>query len=146
FLNEVLLKLIRFEEPDIRLFNFVYQSLISLDKIKKGIKLFHLSFMIRLTGNLGFMPKKNYSEKNCHFNLAEGEFEPKKQKNSLQLSLHDSKFINDLLTFSYSDLEKTEISQQQRDNLLISILGYYKHHIPEFGEVESIKILKTVFA
>ena len=74
FINEVLYKVIKEEEPNPALFEFLFQAIQLLDKTTRQLGTFHHVFLIQLSHFLGFKPQNNYSEIRPVFNLEEGEF------------------------------------------------------------------------
>ena len=69
FLSEVLSKILCFSQAEDELFEFVYNSLISLDNIKEPCNNFHLIFLNDLTDYLGIRPIDNQLFRNLHSTL-----------------------------------------------------------------------------
>jgi DNA repair protein RecO (recombination protein O) len=142
FLNEILHKVIREEEANQPLFEFIYQSVKKLDSMENSVSNFHLVFLIHLTKYLGFFPKKNYSNQNKYFNLQEGIF------TSIQGDLLIKEpFSSYLFTLTYSQIENPEkflIQSQHRNDLLDIILKYYQLHIPAALNIKSNAVLQAV--
>ena len=59
-------------EENQALFDFLFESFRQLDSTEHSVANFHISFMLELTGFLGFMPGGSYSEETPCFDLAEG--------------------------------------------------------------------------
>ncbi|MCD4664768.1 MAG: DNA repair protein RecO [Bacteroidales bacterium] len=74
FLNEILYKVIKEEESNKSLFEFLFNTIQILDINEKGVSDFHLIFLVQLTKFLGFFPKNNFSKTRDNFNLEDGEF------------------------------------------------------------------------
>ncbi|MCF6184130.1 MAG: recombination protein O N-terminal domain-containing protein, partial [Bacteroidales bacterium] len=62
FLAEFLLKMLRENQTDKELFDFIYNSVISLDDETEHFNNFHIFFLYRLTEFLGVKPENNYSD------------------------------------------------------------------------------------
>jgi DNA repair protein RecO (recombination protein O) len=145
FINEVMYRSIHNEEPDSRLFEFIYTALIELDNREDEVENFHLRFLTGLTKYLGFTPRNNFSKANQYFDLQEGVFVNDKpmhnnyldQSMSLKLYylIHKPENINALIT-----------NAADRNELLVKLLDYYRLHIPVFGEVKSHLVLKELLA
>ena len=62
FMSELLYKLIREVEPNSPLFEYVYGSVVALDRMDAGVYNFHLWFMVGLSRFLGFYPSGEWQE------------------------------------------------------------------------------------
>ena len=144
FLNEVLYKVIREEEPNPGLFAFLFNSLQILDIREKNIADFYLIFLIRLTKYLGFFPKNNFSVQNCNFHLEEGLFTLNTHPEELIVKKPFSEYLSDLTETSYENSTKLKILPQHRSKLLEDILNYYQLHIPAVINIKSHHVLQTV--
>lgn len=74
FLNEILYKVLKNQNTDTSIFNFIYNSLLWLDSTEEGYSDFHLVFLIKLSKLLGFGPI--FSEDPLYFDLILGVFLP----------------------------------------------------------------------
>jgi DNA repair protein RecO (recombination protein O) len=153
FINELIYKSIREEEPNQELFDFLFESCIELDSLKSNLTLFPLLFTLKLTKFLGFMPTVDQSPGNEIFNMKEGVF---------QENLPDHKYyLRPPLTTLLKELINPELSSasgksligehkpetlKSRNELLEQILLYYKLHLPDFREIHSHQILHTILA
>jgi len=129
FITEIINKILKDEEPDNDLYNFIEDFIINLEKAE-NINNFHLIFLIRLTSFLGFLPNidkiKTEFNKNYSFD-------------------YTTVFETILKTKDYK-IELYGINKTNRAELLQLILNYYSLHIPNFGEIKSLSILQEVFS
>jgi DNA repair protein RecO (recombination protein O) len=152
FINELIYKSIREEEPNQELFDFLFEACIELDSLKSNISLFPLLFTLKLTKFLGFMPRMDDDPGKVIFNMKDGIF---------QENLPDHKYyIRPPLSILLKELIKSEISSSNesfigehkpetlklRNELLKQILIYYKLHLPGFTDIHSHQILHTILA
>lgn len=142
FLNEIIYNVIREQEPNPALFQYLFGALQNLDTLEKDISGFHLRFLVQLTRYLGFFPRNNYSSRNPVFDLQEGLF--------TNQSLHHLLFIEEPLSRYFSALAFEEtgtipIPIEQRNELLDYILRYYSLHVAGMKPVKSHIVLQTVF-
>lgn len=144
FLNEVVHKVIKEEEPNPELFGFLFNAIQLLDNDEKNTSDFHLLFLMQLTKYLGFQPQNNFSEKEPYFNLEEGVFTSSNLTESIGVSMPFSKYFSDLSTSSFIDSDKAPIGQNHRNKLLEIILRYYQLHIPVAMNIKSHLVLNTV--
>ena len=67
FMVELARKTIKESEENHKLFTFLFEAFRLLDTTENPVSNFHLSFMVELSGFLGFMPSGEYSEKSPFF-------------------------------------------------------------------------------
>ena len=72
FISEVLISVIKHQETDIEIFNFIKNSLIWFDNSEKNSN-FHILFLIYLTNYLGIIPEKNINNLKF-FDIENGKF------------------------------------------------------------------------
>ena len=141
FLAEILNYALQEEEANKTLFQFLKKSLKFLDKEKK-IGNFHLMFLLKLTGFLGFYPQtKNIDYP--YFNLHEGLFET---TNSLT-SIKDFKInlFKSLLGINFDTMHTLKLNKKEKNMLLDILINYYELHLSGFKKLNSLPILKSLF-
>lgn len=139
FLKELIYKSIKEEEANDQLFLFLESAILFLETTEKSIANFHISFLLELTKYLGFYPDEKEGK---YFNLEDGVFQD--FPSSLTLDSKDSEMIKQFLATNWMDSYSINIKGNQRQNLLLSILNFYKIHIEGFGIVKSLDVLQTV--
>ena len=142
FLAEILEKAIKEEEPNKDLFEFIYDSVISLDSIEEKFSDFHIKFLIRITKFLGFYPVNNYSEINKFFNLKDGMFISDSLLQQYCLDKESSKYFFHFFSNSVSEINLTG---KDRKLILENIISYYYLHLDGIKEIKSLKVLNEVF-
>ena len=145
FLNEVLIKSIKEQHENTELYLFISQKLKELDESEKSITNFHLHFLIELAKHLGFYPNNNYTEKNCLFDLQEGIFTNTVPLHPYYIDSETSFEFNKLISANYNETD-VSYSGQTRGELLKALLLFYRLHLPNFGEMKSIQVLREVLA
>lgn len=145
FIAEILYKTIQEHEPNIDLFNYLFNSIQLLDFKEKGIGNFHIYFLVHLTKYLGFFPDNNYSERYCYFDLKAGSFVQIKPMHFSFLEKNASAFLSRILNFSENQHESLSIPYKERIQILEKILEYYTLHNEGLSSVKSLEILKEVF-
>jgi DNA repair protein RecO (recombination protein O) len=124
FIQELLNKTVKDESHTKEIFDFLYESLITIDSLDKGQENFHLIFMLRLARFLGFGAQ--HVNEVIGGRIADAEIE---------------KIIGLLLQAGYRD--NLNINHQQRKELLDLIVAFYNDHM-ELGEIRSIAVLREV--
>jgi DNA repair protein RecO (recombination protein O) len=141
FINEVLIKSLKEQQSNEKLYDFIEGCLNYLNDSEKDFVNLHLYFLRELSTFLGFEPHNNYDEHNRYFDSREGGFTPMALPFPLGLAENDSKVFSEFLTINPL---KTHITYQQRSLLLDIWLAYYNLHVPNFGELRSLEVLKEV--
>jgi DNA repair protein RecO (recombination protein O) len=144
FLNEILFKSLREESPDKALFDWLFNTLTWLDLTDKKVMNFHLLFMIQLSRFLGFYPKRTLGEQPGVFDLQEGQLGKHKPEHPNFVSGIIVKRVEDLLNCPFEEIESLTITGEERRKLIDILVLYYRLHLPGFGEVKSVEVLKTI--
>lgn len=145
FLNEVLYKCLREEQPDEPLFNFLVSSIDFLNKAPGNCNNFHLLFLIEMSRYLGFMPVSNYSTYHKYFYFREGLFDNFKSDN-LMMDEEQSRHFAHLLSLNFETMDQVQLNTTSRNKLLENILFYYTQHLPAFKDLKSLEILAEIHA
>jgi DNA repair protein RecO (recombination protein O) len=144
FINELLYKSIREEEPNPGLFGFIWESCLRLDA--SGGPFIHYPhwYAIHLTAWLGFMPRNNYSVRNRFFDLQEGLFVASVPAHQQFLDAELSGYLHKLIGLPFDELPALKIPAELRGLFLEKIILYYQVHLSGFTGLRSHQILHTV--
>lgn len=146
FLNEILYKAIRQQTADEALFEFVYSSIETLDQQQKGIDLFHISFLLRLSRFLGFYPDMTMANVANYFDLKEGCYSLNVPMHSAILQPPHTHLWTTLLKANFSELEWLRISSIDRRFVLEKVITYYQLHVDGLANLKSYDVIKEVFS
>ena len=144
FLAEFMNYATRSMHTDALLYDFVEQSLTWLDASNKGIANFHLMFMVRMSLFLGFQPDMSTYEEGALFDLREGTFCTTAPLHSDFLNAEDAKKMQILMRMSPSNLHLFPLSRNERNRIIDITLMYYRLHIPQFGEMKTLEVLREL--
>ena len=144
FLAEVLARVLKEEEANPELFNFLFHAILLLDEEKEYFANFHLLFLFELSKYLGFYPDKDFSENKKYFDISEGKYAAKKGVKFL-LNEKESKLLTLLSGKGFHQLNEIKLNRLQRQYLLDILLRYYYYHLPEMGRLKSLRVLKEIF-
>ncbi len=145
FLDEVLCKSIREEEPNQQLFEFLFNSVQLLDMQEPVNKDFHLCFLIQFAKYLGFFPQQSFNDENKIFDLREGIFYPEIPLHPNYIEPPLSGIFSELIQSSVNFSASPSISILQKRMLMEKILDYYRFHLAGFTELKSLKVLEEVW-
>jgi DNA repair protein RecO (recombination protein O) len=127
FLNELLNKTVRDESHTAEIFEFLCQSLITLDTLEKDYENFHLVFLLKLCRYLGF-----------------GVYSLNEVLGGRVADVETEKILSQLLAAEYHT--PLIITNRQRRSLLDLLLKFYAEHMESLGEIKSVQVLKDVFS
>jgi len=144
FLAEVLNKILREEEPQPKLFEFLFNSIQLLDLMDKGTSNFYLVFLVQFSRFLGFGPTNNYAEDTPYYDLMAGIFVPIPPFHPHFLQKEESVVFSKLLNSSYNNLENLLIDRSVRNVLPERIIEYFSLHPETNLNVKSLAIKKTL--
>ena len=142
FLCEILYLILREDEANASIFDFIEKELIQFNQKTVDYAEFHLIFLVQLTRSLGFDPNRENDDL-PYFDLSEGKFT---NISNAQYTINeiDTNNWRKLLNAEFSENYKNQFSQAQRQQLLDIILLYLSLHMPGFKEPKSLVILKEL--
>lgn len=123
FLSEVLYKSVREQQGSDELYEFIHQSLLMLDTMDRAYENFHLQFLIRLSGFLGFGLASSPSFMNS-------------------FTEDEERTVMALIRSGYA--EHVPAGHALRRTILQHLLDFYGQHVDGFGEIKSVKILQEI--
>lgn len=143
FIADILRNAVQEEEENTPLFEYITATTLWLDT-HQAIANFHLLFMIKLSGYLGFYPDDTELEFE-YFNLIDGTFKP--TETSLYCRSGDLILrLKQLLGINFDGLSKIKMNQNQRSDLLNMLLQYYELHLHGFKKPRSLAVLNSIFS
>lgn len=145
FLAEILYKVLREEDANPDLYNFLENSLQFLDVAEIHTVNFHLLFLVQLTRYLGFYPDNQHGESSKLFDMRNGQF---KEAIGLHPDFFDessSAVLNVLMNTSFESLMGMKINHEERRKFLDYMMDFYTLHVSGFGKVRSLPVLNEIF-
>ena len=146
FLSEFLYYALKHELENNALFLYLCNSLQWFDRSEKGLANFHLVFLMRLTRFLGFWPNVQDYVPGMLFDLRESTMVSVLPAHGQYLDAEESAFLPKLLRMDYATMHLFRFNRQQKSRVLDILVDYYRMHIPEFPELKSLDVLRTVFS
>ena len=142
FLSEVLSTVLKEEEKNEDLFNYISTAFQYLDN-EDEFSNFHLLFLLKLTRYLGFQPEEPKTD-NLFFNLKTGVFEAF-EAGIYTISGENLVLLKHLLGINFDALQSVKINSQQRRLFLNMLLFYFELHLSDFRKPKSLQVLNDVF-
>ena len=146
FLAELISKVIREEQTNRLLFDFLLQSIQILELTPASPANFHIVFMIRLCHLLGFYPNVTDYQEGTFFDMRNGTFTRYKPMHIHFLPPDESIVFYNLLRMSYENMSAFRFSGRERQEIIHRILDYYRLHLSDFPEIKSLEVLHDVFS
>lgn len=142
FLSEVLSAVLKEEEQNETLFEYIEAALQWLDT-EEDYANFHLLFLIKLTKQLGFYPDSKNRETGL-FNLQTGYFELN-NNDIYTISNANNTLLKQLLGMNFDALSRVKLNANQRQEFLNMLLLYYELHLGYFKKPKSLVVFNQVF-
>ncbi len=146
FLGEVLTSVLKEENPNERLFDFIEDSIIYFDNCKEDYANFHLAFLAGLSSYLGFEPHQRKDPSFQYFDMLNGDFviTPPLHGNFTNREL--SEILALLFSSSFDKIKDVSLTGALRNEILETFVKYYSLHLPGVKKINSLEVLKTVFS
>ncbi|MDO5655589.1 MAG: recombination protein O N-terminal domain-containing protein [Flavobacteriaceae bacterium] len=141
FLAEILHNVLREDDINPKLFDFIYNQLNIFNEKKHHFAEFHLILLMKLTQFMGFSPMKNSDGK--FFRLTEGDF-THHQNSDFSLNEIETQNWKKLLDCSFSPDYQNQFNRTHREQLLHSLILYFQIHISSFKEPDALTIIKEI--
>ncbi len=147
FMAEVLYKCLTEEhKPQDNLFDFLHHSIALLDADLLGVENYHLFFMLKFSGPLGFYPNFNDRNLGKYFDLKSGNFSSIEPSHGDYLNVWQTDLLQKLHEVSVEHLDTILLKGTERAEFLEGLLDYYRLHFQGLHELKSLSILKQLFA
>lgn len=132
FVTELLSKVLKEEEDQGHVFEFLFQFILNLDQRKEGFESLHLYLMVQLTHYIGF---------GIH---TKKELENDGLLHEVSTSYED--IYDGVLRLNESQLsDGFAMKNQLRRDILNYMIEYYKLHVEGFKELKSLDVLSQIF-
>jgi DNA repair protein RecO (recombination protein O) len=144
FMAEVVSKSIREEAEDDAQFEFIDMSVQILEQMQMGLQFFHLAFMVKLSRILGFFPSIDSNHQ--FFDLEQGHSTAMRPVHRHFVAADVFNRIVFFADCQYNCLCDIQMSRQERDFMLETVIKWYQFRIPTMKDVNSYEILREVFS
>lgn len=145
FLSEFILKVLKENEPDKELYDFLKLSVKYLDSENES-KNFHLIFLYHLSKYLGIQPDNNFNETNRIFDLKAAKFVIGRPNHNDFINEERSEILHSVFKMSIADCSGLIISGHDRKYLIDDFIKFYNIHLDRPGKLKSLKVLIEIFS
>jgi DNA repair protein RecO (recombination protein O) len=146
FAIELLNKCLKEPEPNNELFYFVEDALLHLDEATPTVTANYPLFVaLHLAVFFGFRINDEFSEAKHYLDLQEGVFTADQPRHSHYLQDREAEAVSHILkVMNPSELEDLKLNQDMRRRILTALEGYYALHVPEFGTLRTLPVLREI--
>jgi DNA repair protein RecO (recombination protein O) len=145
FLAEFLRHALREGTDSEVLYAYLEAAIKWLDNAERSVANFHLVFLMKLTRFLGLLPNTEEFVRGCWFDLRAAQFVALRPLHPDALSPDEAEKMAQLVRMNFETMHLFAMNRVERGRCLEVILMYYRLHLPEFGELKSVEILKELF-
>ena len=145
FVSEVLAHSIQEQERNDALFSYLCQSVTTLESLRRGVANFHICFLYGLGEYLGIQPDISTYQPGAWFDMDGGTFV--RTPDTMRHMMHpdEASVIRLLSRMTYDNLHAFRFNREQRNQVLDTILAYYRLHNSTLGTLRSPDVLKQLF-
>jgi DNA repair protein RecO (recombination protein O) len=141
-ISEIISKTAKEQHGNTHLFNFLNECIICINNEKdEDLLNFVCFFLIELTKYLGIEPQNNFNNSNKYFDCRAGEFTAYALVLPLGFDYEQSKTLSNLLNLNNYNIK---LNNGLKQNLIDGLLAYYSFHIPNFGQLKSLTVLREL--
>jgi DNA repair protein RecO (recombination protein O) len=148
FMVELLTKCLKQPESNPDLFHFTEDIFMKLDEGSRAMMAnLPLFFALHLPLHFGFRITDNYNDDHPFLDLQEGKFVGEQPRHPHFLEDKQAAVTSQLLkVMQPGELEDIKLNHDFRRNLLYVFETYYALHIPDFGTMKSLPVLKEILS
>lgn len=144
FIAEFLTFVLRESGNNESTFDYLKNSVETLEATEKGLANFHLTLMMGLTRFLGISPNPEGAGQYSFFDLQHGEFVLNEPIHSYYLNRSESAYLKDLRRINYGNMHLFKLSRHSRNEIVDQLLSYYRLHVYNFPSLKSLEVLREL--
>lgn len=146
FMIELLTKCLKQPEANAELFYFVEDALHHLDEANDTITAnFPLFFALHLAVFFGFRISDEFSDNIHYLDLEEGMFVENQPKHSHYLQDSEAAAVSHILKILQpAELQEVVLNREMRRRITYALEQYYSLHIPDFGSMRTLPVLREI--
>ena len=146
FMIELLTKCLKQPETNPSLFYFTEDALHHLDSATSAVTgNFPLFFAVHLAVFFGFRINDEFSEEKHFLDLDEGRFVEEQPTHQYYLIDKEAAAVSEILKIQQPhELEQVYLNQDMRRRILHGLEQFYILHVPEFGTMRTLPVLREI--
>ncbi len=146
FMVELLTKCLKQPETNTELFYFAEDAFVHLDEANNAVVAnFPLFFALHLAVFFGFRISDVFTDNIHYLDLEEGRFVEEQPKHNHYLQDREAAAVSHILKIMQpAELEDVALNQQMRRRITYALEEYYALHIPDFGTMKTLPVLREI--
>lgn len=148
FMTELVQKSVKETGENPPLYEYLFYCYSLLDVYEGRLVNFHLSFMVKLTEYLGFMPEGTDfydEEEELFFDYKEGVFLAERPEHSCYFTAQHSRLLLQFLELPMTESGDIKITGELRHRLIEDLIRFYQYHI-EHLQIHAHEVLHQVLS
>lgn len=145
FLSELLSHTIHEQEQNMVLYSYIKSCILRLEQERGSVANFHICFLYRLGQFIGIQPDIDSYHEGYWFNMNEGVFTQSPHPGMKSLPPAQAQVLPLLSRMTFDNMHHFKFNRDQRNEMLESILTYYRIHHSTLGTLRSPEVLKQLF-
>ena len=148
FMIELLTKCLKQPEPNPDLFYFTEDALHHLDEASEAITAnFPIFFALHLAVFFGFRISDEFTGETTYLDLQEGSFVNHQPLHPHYLQDNEAEVVSHILkVMQPTELAEVQLNQEGRRRITYAIEQYYRFHIPDFGSLKTLPVLREIMS
>ena len=148
FMIELLGKCLKQPEAHAELFYFAEDALHHLDESGETVTAnFPLFFALHLAVFFGFRISDEFSDLHHYLDLEEGSFVADQPRHNHYLQDKEAASVSHILKIMQpSELQDMSLNQEMRRRIMHAVEAYYMLHVPDFGTLRTLPVLREVMS
>ena len=144
FVGEFLYKVLKEEEANPPLFEYISKYVRLLDMLDEGIANFHLYFIVQISKYLGFSISTNTQSLN-YFDIKLSKFAFIKPLHPQYFSEENTKILSNFLVIAPNQLPDIKLTGEQRLNFANSMIDFFSFRFDQRLNIKSLNVLHEIF-
>lgn len=146
FMIELLGKCLKQPEAHAELFYFTEDALHHLDEAGDTVTAnFPLFFALHLAVFFGFRISDEFSDLHHYLDLEEGSFVADQPRHTHYLQDREAASVSHILKIMQpEELQDVALNQEMRRRIMHAVEEYYMLHVPDFGTLRTLPVLREV--
>lgn len=148
FMIELLGKCLKQPEANAELFYFTEDALHHLDAANETVTAnFPLFFALHLAVFFGFRISDEYSDMHQYIDLMEGSFVADQPQHAQYLQDREAAAVSYVLKIMQpEELTGLSLNQETRRRIIHALESYYALHVPDFGTLRTLPVLRELMS
>lgn len=144
FISEFLNRILRTTAPDPLMWDFIRNSILTLDESTGSLANFHIAFLVQLMSFAGIQPDLSRVSPLRSFSMEAGEYVDEYRNGMIRQP--EASALPVIARINFRNMHLYRLGSQARRQIVDGIIHYYGVHFPGSDNLKSLDILREIFA